>query len=61
MEYEKFANWLKGFLDSNDSDKLDKKKIDLIKDKLDSVLSVEKEIKVSRRVKIAASYGKTVC
>lgn len=61
MEYEKFANWLKGFLDSNDSDNLDKKKIDKIKEKLDSILEVEKEIKVSKRVKIGASYGRKLC
>ena len=64
MEHEKFTNWLKGFLDSNGNNELDKKKLDLIKKKLDSVLEVEKEVKVSKRIKIGAdsfSSNKKVC
>jgi hypothetical protein len=38
-----------------------KEKINMIKEKLDQVLEIKKEVKVSKRVKIGASYGKTVC
>lgn len=43
MQHEKFTNWLKGFLDSNWTNEIDKKKLDLIKKKLDSVLEVKKK------------------